>query len=167
MKKGNWIIGNEFWYINRYYTGTWEIYHCRLTERDCMGHITFLTLTTNNPSIHFEINGDAEFGSTLFDNYEDAVKRLGDLEDYDNSMSKLYSENNRLKKYDESRDVLLHARLIEQTKDATLDLLLDMLTAKKYKRGDLKPFVLMEDVLACISELKSKMIIDPTTKKRS
>lgn len=173
MNKRNWNIGDTYFYISRYYGGKWTIYECYVSKIHDGGHITFITLTalnTGDSEISFGINGDVEYGSMLFrapQDYAEAVKRLGDLEleAYDNSYSKLNSNVNRLKRYDKERDLMLHTRLIETTRDTVIDTLLDMLTEKQYAMGDLKPFVLMEDIMRCMNELKTRMPIDPNTKK--
>lgn len=173
MSKRIWNIGDTYYYINRYYTGKWTIYDCYISEVHGGEHITFITLTalnTGDSVISFAINGDVEYGSMLFrapQDYEAALKRLDDLNAYDNSYSKLNSNVNRLKKYDEDRDIALHSRLIETTRDAVIDTLLDMLMEKQYSMGDLKPFVLMEDVTKCMNELKTRMPIDPYTKRKN
>ena len=173
MNKRNWNIGDTYYYINRYYTGKWTLYKCYISEVHGGERITFITLTalnTGDPVIRFSINGDVEYGSMLFNapqDYEAALKRLDDLNAYDNSYSKLNSNVNRLKKYDKDRDIALHSRLIETTRDAVIDTLLDMLIEKQYDIGDLKPFVLMEDVTKCMNELKTRMPIDPYTKRKN
>ena len=169
--KVEWHLGDIYYYISRYYGGRWIIYQCFISKIDECGHITFITLTAMNTgcdsTITFGINGDAEYGSMLFKEaeYEKAVKRLGDLDAYDNSYTKLNSNVNRLKKYDKDRDLMLHTRLIETTRDTVIDTLLDMLTEKQYAMGDLKPFVLMEDIMGCMNKLKTCMPLDPNTKK--
>ena len=173
MNKRNWNIGDTYYYISRYYGGKWTIYDCYVSEVHGGEHITFITLTalnTGDSVISFAINGDVEYDSMLFrapQDYEAAVKRLGDLNAYDNSYSKLNSNVNRLKKYDKDRDLLLHTRLIETTRDTVIDMLLDMLIEKQYSIGDLKPFVLMEDITKCMNELKTRMPVDPYTKRKN
>lgn len=170
-EKRIWNLGDTYYYINRYYTGKWTLYNCYVSEIHGGQNITFITLTVVNSTdsvTSFAINGDVEYGSMLFrapKDYEAAIKRLHDLNAYDNSYAKLNSNVNRLKKYDKDRDLMLHTRLIETTRDTVIDTLLDMLTEKQYAMGDLKPFVLMEDIMRCMNELKTRMPIDPNTKK--
>lgn len=170
-EKRSWNIGDTYYYISRYYEGKWTLYNCYVSEVYGGDHIKFVTLTVINggdPVRTFAINGYVEYGSMLFrapQDYEAALKRLEELDAYDNSYAKLNSNVNRLKKYDKDRDLMLHTRLIETTRDTVIDTLLEMLIEKQYSMGDLKPFVLMEDVTKCMNELKTRMPIDPNTKK--
>ena len=170
-EKHIWNLGDIYYYISRYYGGRWIIYQCFISKIDECGHITFITLTAMNtgydPTITFGINGDAEYGSMLFKEaeYEKAIKRLDDLLAYENSYAKLNSNVNKLKKYDRDRDLMLHTRLIETTRDTVIDTLLEMLTEKQHAMGGLKPFVLVEDIMECMNKLKTRMPLDPSTKK--